>query len=374
MQKGLLRLLEAVEIPESHLSYPWKRLNYRDSPKLVDHYALAATLAFANKRLRKNHANTELVNQALEELSRHQGEDGGWQCWADDPSESIDATAMIVHALALNRPRGWEMSVSGACDWLLKRQDRTGCWYEDTAPFEVYLTVLVLDALALRQSNSSLTFRLSTSTGLIGKKRSRSNKIGVLFLAANPRDTNSLSLDEQIRLIDQKIRSSEFRDCIELKSAWAVRADDLLQALNNHRPHVVHFSGHGSDSGNIVVVGKHGNAHPISTKALKALFRTLKDNCRIVILDACYSKAQAHALIRIVDCAIGMDGTIGQAAATMFTASFYRAVGSGRSIQEAFDQGIASLLLENIPEEHTPKLFVKKGVNARMLYLLDISS
>ncbi len=39
---------------------------------------------------------------------------------------------------------------------------------------------------------------------------------------------------------------AEYRDSVELESRWAVRPSDLLQALNEAEPRVVHFSGHGS--------------------------------------------------------------------------------------------------------------------------------
>ncbi len=67
-------------------------------------------------------------------------------------------------------------------------------------------------------------------------------KIIVSVFAANPRDTGRLSLDEEVRLIEEKIRAS--RGAIELRSHWATRPDDLLQSLNQDRPHIVHFSGH----------------------------------------------------------------------------------------------------------------------------------
>ncbi len=69
------------------------------------------------------------------------------------------------------------------------------------------------------------------------------NKIKALFLAANPGDTEKLALDVEIREITSKIRSADFRDSIDLISAWAVRPDDLLQMLNQHKPQIVHFSG-----------------------------------------------------------------------------------------------------------------------------------
>jgi len=70
-------------------------------------------------------------------------------------------------------------------------------------------------------------------------------KLKVLVLAANPLDQDQLRLDEEVRAITEKIRMSKYRDRVELISAWAVRTTDLFQALNEHEPHVVHFSGHG---------------------------------------------------------------------------------------------------------------------------------
>jgi len=104
---------------------------------------------------------------------------------------------------------------------------------------------------------------------------------------------------------------------------------------------------------------------------LKALFSTLKDKIRVVVLNACYSKEQAEAITQVIDCAVGMSDSIGDRAAITFAASFYRAIAFGRSVKEAFDQGIASLLLEGIPEEDTPKLITKDGVSPSDIYLLD---
>src|SRR3972149_435779 len=104
------------------------------------------------------------------------------------------------------------------------------------------------------------------------------DKIKVLFLAANPRDTLRLQLDEEIRAIAQKMRASEYRDLLKLESAWAVRADDLLQSLNEHKPHIVHFSGHGSSGGEIILVDNSGVSKSVSLRAIKALFTALKDN------------------------------------------------------------------------------------------------
>jgi hypothetical protein len=66
-------------------------------------------------------------------------------------------------------------------------------------------------------------------------------KIKVVFLAASPVDQDRLRLDEEVRSITQMIRASEHRDSVELVSRWAVRPLDLLQILNEDKPHVLHF-------------------------------------------------------------------------------------------------------------------------------------
>ena len=66
-----------------------------------------------------------------------------------------------------------------------------------------------------------------------------------------------------------------------------------------------------------------------------------------------------------------MNDAIGDEAAIIFAASFYRALGFGRSVQQAFDQGKVALLLEGIPEENTPELLVRTGVNPSQVFLVE---
>lgn len=58
-------------------------------------------------------------------------------------------------------------------------------------------------------------------------------------------------------------------------------------------------------------------------------------------------------------------------AAIVFAASFYRAVGFGRTVQEAFDLAKVALLLEGIPEDKTPAMSVRAGVNAATMVLVS---
>ena len=67
-------------------------------------------------------------------------------------------------------------------------------------------------------------------------------------------------------------------------------------------------------------------------------------------MNACYSQIQAQAIAENIDCVVGMSTAIGDEAAIIFAASFYRAIGFGRSIKDAFDQGKIAIMVEGIPE------------------------
>ncbi|WP_313929254.1 CHAT domain-containing protein [Pseudoxanthomonas sp.] len=190
----------------------------------------------------------------------------------------------------------------------------------------------------------------------------------ILFLAASPEGEVKLALDREAREIREKIRGAEHRETLHFRTEWAVRPDDLLQYLNEFKPQAVHFSGHGGAS-EIFLNDESGHAQPVSRQALRALFGLHRKTVRLVVLNACFSKEQAQAIVEEVDCAVGMDSEIGDAAAIVFAAAFYRKLGFGASVADAFAEGRVALMLQGIPEETTPQLLVKSGVDASQVFL-----
>jgi hypothetical protein len=213
----------------------------------------------------------------------------------------------------------------------------------------------------------------------------------ILFLAANPTDTTRLRLDEESRAIDQALRQAEYRDRFDIRQHWAVRVADLQGLLMRHQPHIVHFSGHGSNASGITSsnTGRHlklvnssgessgtnsiileddnGRSHPVSPRALSTVFSLLKDNIRCVVLNACYSEQQAQAIAEHIDCVVGMSESIGDRAAISFATAFYQALGYGRDVKTAFALGRAQIDLENVPEVQTPQLLATKADPAQIV-------
>ena len=89
-------------------------------------------------------------------------------------------------------------------------------------------------------------------------------KITVLFLAANPKNTNSLRLDEEAREIQERIRKSEYRDTITFESRWAVRTGDIIEVINEVKPDIIHFSGHGNEYGDLVFENEYGASKTVT--------------------------------------------------------------------------------------------------------------
>jgi hypothetical protein len=189
----------------------------------------------------------------------------------------------------------------------------------------------------------------------------------LLFLAANPSSTARLRVDAESREIGTRI-AQQVPGSLEVQFKFAITPDDLLESLLVERPAIVHFSGHGSPAG-IVLEGRDGAAKLVSAEALARTFEATRDRVRIVVLNACDTRQHAAAVAIHVDCVVGMEAAIGDVAARVFAASFYRALARGRSAASAFEQGIAAIHLEETGEHVVPRLHCKDGVDPRSLTL-----
>jgi TPR repeat protein len=202
------------------------------------------------------------------------------------------------------------------------------------------------------------------------------SKVKVLFFAADPLSAYEgraprLLLDKDVQQIRQKVRAAEHRDALEFNLRLAAQTDDLLQALNETRPQVVHFSGHGQNEGLVLVSADGRRPHVVPAAALTQLFEVFRGDIRVVVLNACFSLPQAEAIAASIGCAIGTRGPISDEGAITFGASFYRAIAFGQSVQAAYDQARTALLLEHHDDFECPELVVRPDVDAARLILVS---
>jgi CHAT domain len=214
---------------------------------------------------------------------------------------------------------------------------------------------------------------------------SQPTKQTILFLAANPSGTDQLALDREARAIRVELERSGFRDRFELETRWAAEPLDLLRELRKLKPTIVHFSGHGGgehdhrpgeephrDGGEargLFFQGPDGRAQVVTTEAFTETFGAAGASVRLVVLNACYSEAQAEALLAHIDCVVGMDGAIRDDVARSFAIGFYGGLGEGEPIAAAYRHGRAAISLEALPGGGRPQLKIRAGVDADRLVL-----
>ncbi len=203
-----------------------------------------------------------------------------------------------------------------------------------------------------------------------------SHFIKVLFLAPDPSDSARLRLAEEHRSIQQRLERTPY----QLEARWAVRPADVLHAILDIKPQIVHFAGHGMETGEICLQDDNGHVKPVQPEALAALFKLAAEYVQCVIINTCYSDDQAKAIAEYVPIVIGMKSSIGDRAAITFATGFYIALQadqsmSTQSVEKAYEAGRVAIRLEGIQEEQlSPILFgdprnrLRSDVEAAGLY------
>jgi hypothetical protein len=173
----------------------------------------------------------------------------------------------------------------------------------------------------------------------------------ILIIQANPRGEVFLELKDEYLKIEQSLREV---GAPPHKIVWesGVRRRDLLPRLRQHRPDIVHFSGHGDpDNGEILFEDRNGETAAITPRDLTDVFRRAEidstNRIKLVVLNSCFSKIQAEAVAKVIPVVIGTTTEIEDDSALRFSELFYAELGRGFSIQKAVDIVKGDLELRN---------------------------
>lgn len=186
----------------------------------------------------------------------------------------------------------------------------------------------------------------------------------ILFLSANPWTTSRILVDEEAREIFEKLQQGSCRDKFELQKHAAVRSVDLQRLLMMYKPQIVHFSVHGSKKQKLILGGTSGRGKEVDRSGLVDLFALYRKHVRLVFLNACFTKTQARSLCQVIDYSVGTGQMIGDKGGVAFAAAFYRALGFGKSVSEAFASAKAEIALTKMPRSNGLELFVREGLRS----------
>jgi hypothetical protein len=229
-----------------------------------------------------------------------------------------------------------------------------------------------------RKARDSLPTKRRPATTIINSVRTikrqalkKKKRLNVLYLTADTDRNHRLRVDAEMSRVKEAIRGSEYRDNITIDYAPAARLKTLQDGLNNHRPQIIHFSGHGNASGIAMDNGKIRNpaSDSLSFSLLAKALAATDSPPTVVVLNSCNSSGARNVLLKQGLIVVSMKTSISDLAAISFAPRFYAAIASGQSIKAAFGQGQVAVENASISEADTPELFCPDNINPAKVIL-----
>lgn len=194
-------------------------------------------------------------------------------------------------------------------------------------------------------------------------------KITVLFLTGEPEGTARLKLGHEVREIQEQVRKSKHRDAIDFQYRPATRYTDMMQHLNDIEPDVIHFSGHGANSG-IALHSENDQVRLMTNDELGRVLGVAPKPLKLVVFNSCNSEEQARVAAGYAAAAIGMQQSIEDEVARVFAGQLYNSLGFGRSLSLAMRQAELFLEMRLNRTSGEPTLVLGDGVDADELIIV----
>jgi hypothetical protein len=192
-------------------------------------------------------------------------------------------------------------------------------------------------------------------------------KLRVLYLTASPATPGlpALRVDAEVNNVLKALRGARHKDLVDLQHRPAATIEDLVDGLNDHRPHVVHFSGHAQDG---VLFDTADPIKPgdrlVSYDAVAQVLGATDQPPTLVVLNACRTAEGLERIQEVAAVVIATTDTVGDASSAIFSTHFYGAIGD--AVRQA--RAIISLALPD--EGDLLVVSAAEGINPDMLQLV----
>lgn len=186
-----------------------------------------------------------------------------------------------------------------------------------------------------------ISFRteVKNTDGLVGELGDILDTTRILFVFCSPSDETSLRVNAEFKIANELQKQPAGTTKLIVTPLPAATPTDFRRALLDGNYDIIHFAGH-SDSDNLIFEDDRGNSSPAPLAAIGDLIEK-SGNIKAVILNACNSVSTLAKSISPIT--IGMDDAIDDHAAIEFSRGFYDAIVRGKSVSDAYDEGISSV-------------------------------
>ncbi|NMH89579.1 CHAT domain-containing protein [Flavivirga algicola] len=176
----------------------------------------------------------------------------------------------------------------------------------------------------------------------------------ILFIKINPIGTSNLFLDSEIKIIEDVLQKSAYRDEYTIISKGAVTIDDLHEYLETYKPQVLHISGHGGN-GSLFFHDKENYKKNVSVQQFCMFVKNYTEHLECVFLNACYSLAEIKDISpSYAPILIGMKEEVANTTAILFSKAFYTSFFSGKPVSKSFDSAMGVVGIDGFGDERIP--------------------
>lgn len=194
------------------------------------------------------------------------------------------------------------------------------------------------------------------------------HKNRIALLVTNPDRYASLQTGVEARDIQKAIRASKHRDEIDIKAVLAPTFADIIDQLNEYRPTILHFSGHGGAKSLVLdnkEAGQDGGT-VVDFEKVAQLLETIPEELDVLFLAACDTLDGAERFLSATKVAIVMADSVDDEGAAKFSEQFYRSLAGGATVQAAMTQAKLLLEHEGVPDGDLPTLLVQNEAHRNL--------
>lgn len=243
----------------------------------------------------------------------------------------------------------------------------------------------------VERSHAKDIARLSRPTlKLVMVREPQPEKLRVLYLTANPeaieqefhnpdgsvvKESAWLRTEAEVRSVKQALRASRYRELVDFDHRSAATYEDLVDGINDLRPHIVHFSGHGGSKGLLFDNGSVDapEGHALSFSILAETLAATDEPPTLLVLNACDTLEGSDAILPAVPVIIAMSDSIADTAAALFATRFYAAVAAAQSVGSSLRQATAAMRAALLEDADLPQISVRDGIDVDQLVLVKVA-
>ena len=203
-------------------------------------------------------------------------------------------------------------------------------------------------------------------------------RVEILFLSARPDDAAALHVGRELGQINKKLRTGLLGQRFKVGEVeQAVTPLDIQEFLRRSRAQILHFSGHGTAGGGLLLEDAIGRSVTVDADVLRDLLELVQDESdfRIGIFNACHSVDLAEILVRkpaVLPCAVATTDVVDDEVAIAFAYGFYSALADGKDVNYAYRAGRIQVgMLSSLKKNQKDRfvLLVADGVDVQRLLL-----